>query len=47
MPKCSLLSSEVTSRRFVMLLERSGVFPSRPEGEQFYLCLVVCPEQKE
>lgn len=38
MPKHSLLSSEVTSRCFVMLPERSGVSPSRPEHEQLYLC---------
>lgn len=37
-PKCSLLNSEATSICFVMLLERSVGFPSRPEDEQLYLC---------
>lgn len=45
---CSLLRSLVTSGCFIMLTEKSDVFPSSPEGlTALFMFLLVCPEQKK
>lgn len=46
--KHSLLGSQLTSGGFIMLAEKSDVFPSSPEGlTALFILLLVCPEQKK
>lgn len=48
MYKAFIAGSQLTSGGFIMLAEKSDVFPSSPEGlTALFMFLLVCPEQKK